>query len=54
MEWYREQAKDRNDPQVARILEKMGGIDIKGGVNKKDMNQLIEGMGRRRLMIRSK
>jgi hypothetical protein len=45
MEWYQEQAKDSNDPEVARVLERMGGIDIKGGVKKKDINQLVEGMG---------
>jgi hypothetical protein len=44
MEWYQKQAKDSNDPEVARILEKMGGIDIKGGVKKKDMNQIVDGL----------
>ncbi|KAL3442748.1 hypothetical protein BJX65DRAFT_312516 [Aspergillus insuetus] len=45
MLWYQEQAKESTDPEVARILEMMGDIDIMGGAREKDINKLVEGMG---------
>ncbi|KAL3461870.1 hypothetical protein BJX64DRAFT_288828 [Aspergillus heterothallicus] len=44
MQWFQEQAKDSQDPEVARMLEKMGGMDLENAVKDKELEELVGGM----------